>query len=294
MQLQGYSYGRRRRGMAVACRSAAALLAAAMVSSLPLDVAQAKDDGLLADDTVNIALGTFILDNQLKARVDGSTQVGTEVDFGKTFPNNNATRLRLDGFWRFADRHKLRFLWFDASNSGTRTIQQDIIWNGETYPIGASVTAKTKFSVYELGYEYAFLRRPTYEVSGTFGIHYTQFQSELAASFQSPGGGGTVNADNTAKVPLPLPVIGIRGLWNFSGNWWTEGSAQFFSANIDQYDGNLRDFRVTAFWQAPHGGFQAGVGFDYFGVGLNVNKDRFKGSMKWSYSGPQLFVGWTF
>jgi hypothetical protein len=226
--------------------------------------------------------------------VDGSTQVGTEVDFGKTFPNNNATRLRLDGFWRFADRHKIRFLWFDASNSGTRTLEKDIEWNDQLYPIGASVTAKTSFSVYELGYEYAFMRRPTYEISGTIGLHYTQFKTSLSAELQTPGGGGTANVSNTAKVPLPLPVIGIRGLWNFSGNWWAEGSAQFFRASIDVYDGSLRDFRGTVFWQSPNGGFQAGAGYDYFGVNLDVDKDTFNGALRWYYSGPQLFLGWTF
>jgi hypothetical protein len=51
------------------------------------------------------------------------------------------------------------------------TIDQDLGCGDYTFIAGGQVTAETKFRVYELAYEFAFLRRQNYEIVAIAGIH---------------------------------------------------------------------------------------------------------------------------
>ena len=128
---------------------------------LPASALCQESRGVL-DDSFYIALGTFIVDTDTTLRLDGSAgEQGQELDWEKNFGEGDVSRFRLDGYWRFADRHKLRALVFSSSRSGSNTIEEDIEWGGETFPASATVDGEVKFSVYELAYEYAFMRRDT-------------------------------------------------------------------------------------------------------------------------------------
>ena len=94
-------------------------------------------------------------------------------------------------------------------------------------------------------------------------------------------------------METPLPVVGLRGLWNPGGDFWIEGSAQVFSLSFDEYDGRLSDYRLTALWQ-PRTWLGIGVGYDAFGLDVDVNKASFHGSVDWKYAGPQLFLSGSF
>ena len=70
---------------------------------------------------------------------------------------------------------------FSSSSSASRTFDQDIVWGGETFPASATIDGELKFSIYELAYEYAFMRRENYELAASFGLHYADFKASLGA-----------------------------------------------------------------------------------------------------------------
>ena len=47
---------------------------------------------------------------------------------------------------------------------------------------GAQATAETKWKVYELGHEFAFLRRTHYEIVGLVGIHLDVLALKLSGN----------------------------------------------------------------------------------------------------------------
>jgi hypothetical protein len=116
------------------------------------------------NDTFNLSLGAFILSTHTTVRADGSpgpgapVEIGTPIDVERQLGISDRTSFRLDGYWRFAERHKLRIMYFDESRSGQQTLTDEIIFRGETYPINAQVSARFDTRVAELAYEYAFLR----------------------------------------------------------------------------------------------------------------------------------------
>jgi hypothetical protein len=274
-----------RSGNRLARRTAVCALLAVLGMS-PL-AAGAEDAPNLLTNPFYVALGTYIVETDTEVSLNGSSGEGTRVDWENTFGGGDVTRFRIDGQWRFADRHKARFMWFSSSRSKSRTLEEEINWGEETFPVNAKVDGKFDFDVYELAYEYALLRRDTYELSGTIGLHYTELSLSLAAEAASSGGTLTADIKEEGSVGAPLPVIGLRGLWQLPHHFWIDAQAQFFAISIDEYDGNLQDYKVMVNWQ-PKRWLGIGLGYNRFTVDVDVDADRFNGSLDWTYEGPML------
>lgn len=245
-------------------------------------------------DSFYIAVGTFIVDTDTTLRLDGNAgQQGRPIDWEKNFGEGDVNRFRFDGFWRFADRHKLRALVFSTSRSGSRTFDDDITWGDQTFPASATINGEIKFSIYELAYEYAFMRRESYEVAASFGLHYADFDATLGATVTGTGGTADRRVEQTGSIGAPLPVVGLRGTWLLSRTLSVDVSGQFFSLTYGDIDGNIQDYRVLLNWQ-PKSWLGLGVGYDRFSVDVDVDGDNFKGTMDWSYQGPMIFYSVAF
>ena len=267
------------------------------LSAIVLGVAAASaavaDDFSLISAKGYASLGTFSNDNSLKIRLDGDTSGGDEVSWSDTFGKGEKTRFRFDGVWRFSERHHLRAMYTDYSLSRTETLDEDIQWGDDLILAGSSATGKLAFSVAELAYEYGFRRGDNLELALTAGIHYTTFEAKLTADVQTPGGGVSDQLGGKASVGAPLPVFGARALWHLGGNFYLDAMAQWFALSIDQYDGSLVNYRAALLWQ-PKKWVGLGVGYDSFNVDVDVDKDTFRGTLDWTYEGPQVFFNFGF
>jgi hypothetical protein len=247
----------------------------------------------LLTDPFQVALGTFAITSEPTVQLKGEVSNGDRVDFDEALGGGDSQRIRLDSHWRFADRHKAKLIAFEMSRDNRTTFDRDIEWGGDVYPVGAEVDAEFSFTVIELAYEYTFLQRDNYELDASFGLHYTDISSSLKAKVEASGGTLTEDISNSASVAAPLPAIGLRGIWNLSHNFWLDATAQFFALSIDQYDGNLQDYRVLVTWQ-PKTWLGIGLGYNRFSVDVDVDSGNFNGSLDWTYSGPMVFYSASF
>lgn len=253
--------------------------------------AMAEPDFL--SDRFQISLGSFVLNNDVSVRLNGETEVGTNVDWERTVGDADTTRFRIDGQWRFAERHKVRFLWFNYSIDGSRVVEEEIDWGGETIPINARVDGESSFDVYELAYEYAFLRRDKYELAANIGLHYADLSLRLAARVDVNGDELERSVDEEATLAAPMPVIGLRGTWQLPHDFWLDASVQYFALSYQNYDGDLMDWRVGITWQ-PSKWVGIGLGYDRFNVNVDVEKESFNGSLDWTYQGPMIYYNVVF
>ena len=280
--------------------SAAALVGCSLSIAAAPAAAQSNAfaQGLL-NDKFSLSLGGFVVGTDVKGELNGrATGANQEVDFGRDFGlDGDATRVRLDGLWRINPKHHLRFMYFDTQNDGTRTLNRAINWGDYTFNVGASVTAESRLRIFELAYEYAFAKQPTYEVAGTIGIHYIDTQLRLSGSATFTDANGNVStAQSTTRensVPAPLPVIGLRGGWVVAPQFYVDAYAQFFKAKLQGVDGTITDARVAGTWMF-HRNFGVGLGYNYFGTDVDLKNSSFNGNLKLGYSGLQLFVTGTF
>jgi hypothetical protein len=84
-------------------------------------------------------------------------------------------------------------------------------------------------------------------------------------------------------------------MWNLGGNWWLDAQVQFFALSFDGIDGSIQNYRAVVIWQ-PKQWFGMGAGFDSFSIDVDVEGDanRIRGSLDWTYSGPQVFFNFAF
>ena len=221
---------------------------------------------------VSIELGSFLVDTETTVRLDGTTrEIGTEVNFGDEFGFKDQNRFRVDGYWRFLDRHKVRFLYFNSSLSSTRNVSRDIEFGDVTFPLNTSVKGGIDIDIIEVAYEYSFIHRETFELSGSFGLHNISITASLKASASSNVGAGGIARDSESKAEGdgPLPVIGLRGIWALSDHFYFDGQAQFFAIKVDDYDGSLSDYKLSFVWQ-PLRNLGVGVGYNDFTTRLDV------------------------
>lgn len=271
--------------------SAWLLAIAGLVSSLP--AWSAEEEGSLLTNRFTASLGTFLMSTDTTLALDGSSgAIGTEVNLEKDLGIRGSDRFRFDLNWRMTDKQHLRALYFDFGSDATRRIEDELVIGDTTYPVNAELTAGLNIKVYELVYEYAFLKRDDWQLLGSFGAHILDV-GFFARGQGSVGGQTSTLRTEAGSTAAPLPVLGLRYLWQFAPEWYIEAQGQYFQAKIDVYDGDLYDLRAGVTWMFSRH-FGVGAGYNRFGVNLDVNRDKFRGSLDWNYSGAQIYFTGTF
>jgi len=188
-------------------------------------------------------------------------------------------------------------MYFDNSQTRSRVLAEDVEWGDYTFLAGSSAEFRQEFKVYSLAYEWAFMRSPTYEVAATLGVHYMDMQFSLSGTVNGTDPDGTpiggVTRTRSSDLPAPLPMIGLRAGWAVAPNWYVDTQVQFFKVKIDEYDGRWTDARIGATWMF-HRNYGVGMGYNWFGTRLDVEKNDFNGRLKLGYSGLQLYLTGSF
>ena len=202
-------------------------------------------------DRFALYLGTYFMSSDTTLRADSiyGLQRGTSVNLEDTFGFQKETVFRMEGAWRFFERHKLRMMYFQSDRTSTSSIAEEIRFDGEVFPLGLDVTAEFDFDVLELAYEYDFLRRDSYELSASIGIHNAGFLTRLTATVSAADSGLSETLEGDVRTDAPLPVVGLRGHWNVAKNLYLEAHAQYFELAYEEYDGSIEDYQIGLLWQ---------------------------------------------
>lgn len=268
--------------LAAACCFAAAVHAQEREARNPL---QAK---IIAD------AGGFFMSTDTRVRVDAESTgaQGTDIDYDDTFGLGDFDRFRGEFLWRIADRHVLRAMYFKNDRNATRQLSEDIDFGEETFPVGADVAAQSELTVAQLSYDYAFLRRESYELAVGIGVHMLDVGLKLDATVT--GEGGTQPIAESATTLAPLPVVALRGVWRVGENFYFTAQAQYFQIKYDPYDGSLTDLKATFVWQ-PTDHFGLGIGYNDFGFRFDLDDEGdFSGRLRWNYGGGIAFATFMF
>jgi hypothetical protein len=248
------------------------------------------------DANVIVDAGWFFLSTDTRVRVDGETTGtrGTDFDYDDTFGLGDFDRFRAEAFWRFADRHAIRAMYFENNRSTTENISRDISFGDETFPVGATVTARSELTVAQLAYDYAFLRRDSYEIAGSIGLHMLDLGLSLDGTITAQGGSVSETIGDDATTTAPLPVVGLRGVWRLPHDFYLTAQLQYFYIQLDPYEGTLTDLKAALVWQATdHLGI--GVGYNDFRFRFDLDDEgNFSGRLRWNYGGAIAFASFMF
>ena len=260
------------------------LLSAIALIFLEIPTAMAQED----DDTkFSISIGVFLTDRDSTTRVDGTGGMdGTPVDLeGDLGLHRSDSVFRIDGYYRFNQKHRLDFSAFDLSRTASKDIEKDIEWNDTLFPIDTTVNSNFDLAIYKLAYTWSFMRRDKGFLGLTAGLYIADFGMRLEAE--------AISELESNSLTAPLPVFGLRGQYDFTEKLSFRASAEIFALEYEEYSGSLYDIYAGLDYQFfKH--VAIGIGINAVEIDIEISKDRFNGDLDWRYDGGLVFFKFDF
>jgi hypothetical protein len=212
-----------------------AIIIAVLAINAPARAAEEK-----LPDRFMLRLGGYAVGNaETTVRLDANKlPIGTNINFSKDLGGEtSATVGRLDGLYRFNDKHGVGFAWYALKFTGLKTLSRDINWGDQTFPINARADSEIKLDVYKLNYQYSLFHNEKAELGVLLGLHVMQSSAGISAV--------GINKSQSESVTAPLPVWGLFGAYNFTPRFSAYYNYQMFFINYDdRIKGGLQDFLV--------------------------------------------------
>ncbi|HEX9136642.1 MAG TPA: hypothetical protein VF905_06825, partial [Nitrospirota bacterium] len=258
-------------------------LSAFMAFVLAGAVQAGAEEELLPDGFMLRAGGYRVQNADTILRLDANNApVGTYIDFHDTLGGDNqATVFRLDGLYRFNDKHGLGFSYYSLKFTGSRVLDQDIQWGDVTFPINAKVDSEIKFDVYKLNYQYSLFHNNKVELGASFGLHILKMSAGITAT--------GIGESQSEAVTAPLPVFGLYADYNFTPRFSAFYTYQWFFINYeDKIKGGLQDFLIGLEYRVFRN-FALGIAYNRFALKVESKGDATTLHVDTTWNGGMLY-----
>ena len=229
-------------------------------------------------------IGGFLIDSfDTTARFD-STQfpAGSLIDLEDNFDvDSSESVLRIDGFYRFNNRHRIDWTYYRSKRKGASITTQDYIigdpgdpQGGFIIPRNSNVQTVWNFDLLKIGYAWSFLNKRRYEMFIGTGLSIRELEIEI--DYQADISGNRESDSFSAGPTIPLPTGVIGGRWNFTEKWQSIFRYEFFLLEVGNYKGSQQDFQLLLEHSTfKHVGF--GVGINTVYINLRAKDDNIRG-----------------
>jgi hypothetical protein len=234
-------------------------------------------------DTFMLRLGGYHAANaDTIMRLDANQlPVGTYIDFHDTLGGDTTTTVfRMDGLYRFNDKHGIGISWYALRFTGSTVLGQDIEWGGHPITAGVQVDSKLNFDVYKINYQYSVYHNDKIELGASVGLHIMRISAGITANGKSQG---------DEAVTAPLPEIGLFADYKFTPRFSAFYNYQWFFINYqDKVKGGLQDFLFGLEYRVIRN-VALGVAYNRFAVNLKAQQDTTTLYLNTNWNGGMLY-----
>lgn len=259
---------------------------ASLASATVRAQAGAIPDNPVLNDRFTFELGGFYSRSSTQASLGppaGGT--GVIVDFENTLGLDERNLSGIGGFlWRISDRWRLEVDYFSLNRRATRTLETQVEWGSQVFPVGATVDSRYDFSDIRVSGGYSFFKRPDKELGVGLGLHVAGIKSSL----QSAGVGAEAR-----DVLAPLPVLNFYGTFALTNEWALRARVDWLSLNYDIYSGDLRSTAIDVLYR-PYRNVGFGLGLRTFVLDVEIDDADWRGRARTTFTGPTAFVTMSF
>lgn len=238
-------------------------------------------------DTFSISLGVYAPQRDIVIRVDGAISGENEsIDFNDELGIGTSDQIFAAEFvWRFGTKWSLRTQHFDASESKSSVLANDIEWGDTVIQAGSSVTAGGSLSMSRIFFGRAFDNSPRYDYGIGLGIHWLETGAFIERDFITDfGEASTVSASG------PLPNIGGWFYYSPLSKWLMGGRVDWFQASFGDYAGGIANFALGANYQLTDH-FGVGVNYQFFELDVDVKKSNYwRGQLQTEFAGGYFYL----
>jgi hypothetical protein len=231
-----------------------------------------------------LRIGDFLIDRfDTTARFDSNRfPIGTLIDLEENFNvESSETVLRIDGFYRFNNRHRIDWTYYRSRRSGTAVATQDYMIGdpddpegGFVIPTDSRIQTQWDFDLLKVGYAWSFLNKRRYEMFIGTGLNIRNL--DIAISYQAAIStfGAEDSFNSEGLIPLPTAVIG--GRWNLTEKWQSIFRYELFMLEVGDYKGTQQDFQLLFEHSTfKHVGF--GLGINTVNINMRAQDETFRG-----------------
>ncbi|KRG71649.1 hypothetical protein [Pseudoxanthomonas dokdonensis] len=251
-----------------------AMSASLMAFALP---AAAADN----NDRFTLRLGAMNVDAD--GVLSGATQVlGEDIGFSEDFDFGSKEVVpRVDGVFRFGNRNRLIFDYFQYDKDQRATLGQDLSYDDITLPAGSFAKGKVKFQLASLMYDYSVVDTPTFTMGLQIGAEWAKLEGNLYAE------AGEYSYETSNSEDGYAPVVGLRLTATPNEHWLFNVQGQYLDADwgdFGDYEGSISRANAIAEYRFTDN-FGVFAGYDWFKLdversgsdGLLGLDQRFKG-----------------
>ena len=197
---------------------------------------------------------------------------------------------RLDGYWRFARRHRLGFGYYRLNRDASTYLSADLdIGEGDPWPAQALIATDLSLDFYSLDYMYSFYQGEKWEIAGGIGAYWVRAETTIALAAQIGDlVAGDLYENDTFEGPLPL--IGLSFDYYITPKWMMTLKGGYFQLTFNDYKGSIANLGASVEYQFTKT-FGLGLGYDGFNFKLEAedsNSNDFA-SIEYKYHGFQLY-----
>jgi hypothetical protein len=267
------------------------MLAIALISSLwaSSTIAAEATNNVAFPDKTMFRLGSYAI-NQASTDilVLSSAGTGTIISFDEDLGGEDSGTIpRIDGYYRFNERHRIDFSSFSIDRTGSKTISGvDLTIGDETFLFNETILSEIKYSLFKLGYAYSFYHSPIVELSLTAGLNVTDFDFNFS---QDDGSNASANGASG-----PLPMFGLSMGYAINSNWSIHYISEQFVIELgNEFRGTLLNNELNLEYKFDNK-IAIGGGFVRSSTDLEVNDSDWSGSLVDSYRGIVLYAAYYF
>lgn len=214
---------------------------------------------------------------------------GTVIDAEGTLRLDDAVDLgRMELWFRFGDRTRLRVDYFKLNRFGATVLDGDLSFGDDLYLAGESIESSLDYRSLSFSFLYSFLRREKFELAAGIGVYLVDVQAAAEAVDR--------NAREEESGVAPVPTLALDGTWRFARRWSLNARGQYVSTTIDGIDGTLGEYHADVQYRWKRN-LAVGLGYSALDVDIDVDPASghdFPGFFRLKTDGPEFFLRFSF
>jgi hypothetical protein len=238
-------------------------------------------------DRFKVYLGGYFPASNTNVKVDiGDNEIDLEKVLGLS---DNSSIFRLDGYWRFAKKHRLAFAYYSLNRDTSKYLEDTFNFDDKEWTVGALVATDLSLDFYQIKYLYSFFQGEKWEIAGSLGGYWVKADLDVFAA-ASVNNATIVGQQTSESVEGPLPLIGLTFDYYITPKWLATVKGGYFQLSIDDIDGKLANIGASVEYQLTKY-FGLGLGYDYFEIEVKSDSsgDVDISKIDYKYHGAQVF-----
>lgn len=253
------------------------------------DNASADEGWGPGQDKWKFALGGFFPSTNTELKIDG-TQIGDRIDLEDKLNFEDSDSLfRLDGYWRFFNKHRLELGYYQFNRDGSKRLDEQIDIGDNIFDVGFLTSSELDLGFYTIDYLYSFYQGEKWEIAGGLGAYWVDLEFSITAALD-------INNNPILNGPLyestdfsgPLPFLTLSFEYYITPKWLAIVKGGYFQLDVGDIDGRLTTLGAKLEYQFTRR-WGLGVGYDSFRIDVDLVDGNLKSDIVYEYQGIQAY-----